>query len=83
MASPGKFEEEALAALQRAVTRALERKRRLGQYAVFWKDGRVILDGPDAPAEHEGPAGQSHIGSGEAASPDTARPETGTERSRS
>lgn len=77
MASPGKFEEEALAALQRAVTRALERKRRLGQYAVFWKDGRVILDGPDAPA------GQSHIGSREAASPDTARPETGTQWSRS
>ena len=35
MAQLGKFEEEALAALQRAVTRALDRKRRLGQYAIF------------------------------------------------
>ena len=53
-----KFEEEALAALQRAVTRALNRKRRLGQYAVFWEDGRVIFDGPDAPAEDERRAGR-------------------------
>lgn len=65
MAPPGKFEEEALAALQRAVTRALDRKRRLGQYAVLWEDGRVVFDGPDAPAEYEGPAGPSRTGSGE------------------
>ena len=83
MAPPGKFEEDALAALQRAVTRALDRKRRLGQYAVFWEGGRVIFDGPDAPAEHEGPAGRSRIGPGEAAPPHTDRPETDTEQSRS
>ena len=76
MAPLGKFEEEALAALQRAVTRALDRKRRLGQYAVFWEDGRVIFDGPDAPAEREGPACPSRIGSGE-----TARPESDTRES--
>ena len=35
MATLDEFEQEALDALQRAVTRALERKRRLGQYAVF------------------------------------------------
>ena len=81
MAQPGKFEEEALAALQRAVTRVLDRKRRLGQYAVFWEDGRVIFDGPDAPAEREGPEGRSRIGSGEVAPPDTDRPETDTKRS--
>lgn len=34
-----------LAALQTAVNRALERKARLGQYAVVWRDGRpAILD---------------------------------------
>ena len=65
MAPPGKFEEEALAALQRAVTRALERKRRLGQYAVFWKDGRVILDGPDAPAEQARTTRPGRMGAGE------------------
>lgn len=32
---------QALAALRKAVAEALERKRRLGQYAVIWRDGRV------------------------------------------
>ena len=82
MAPPGKFEEEALAALQRAVTRALERKRRLGQYAVFWKDGRVILDGPDAPAEQARTTRRGRVGAGEpgepeaAVDPDPGSPET-------
>ena len=35
--------------LKRAVAEALERKRRLGQYAVFWRDGRVVSIGPGAP----------------------------------
>jgi hypothetical protein len=38
-----------LDALKRAVAEALERKRKLGQYAVFWRDGRVVCIGPDAP----------------------------------
>ena len=78
MAPLGKFEEEALAALQRAVTRALDRKRRLGQYAVFWEDGRIIFDGPDAPAEHEGRARPSRIDSGEAARPESDTRESGS-----
>jgi hypothetical protein len=36
--------------LKRAVDEALDRKRRLGQYAVVWRDGRIVLVGPDAPA---------------------------------
>ncbi len=40
-----------LAALQRAVDKALERKRRLGHYAVIWKDGKPLLQGEDAPTE--------------------------------
>ena len=74
MATLDEFEQEALDALQRAVTRALERKRRLGQYAVFWENGRVIFDGPDAPAEQETPADRSSIGSGRAAPPEADRP---------
>lgn len=35
------YEAQALAALRKAVAEALERKRRLGQYAVIWRDGRV------------------------------------------
>ena len=34
--------QQALDALRSAVAEALERKRRLGQYAVIWRDGRVV-----------------------------------------
>jgi hypothetical protein len=44
------FEAKALEALKRAVAEALERKRRLGQYAVVWREGRPVCIGPDAPA---------------------------------
>ena len=32
----------ALDVLRTAVAEALERKRRLGQYAVIWRDGRAV-----------------------------------------
>lgn len=44
------YEARALDALRRAVAEALERKRRLGQYAVVWREGRAVCIGPDAPA---------------------------------
>lgn len=44
-----------LDALQKAVTQALERKRRLGQYAVVWRDGKPIMIGEDAPKVSENP----------------------------
>jgi len=40
-----------LETLQRAVSQALERKKRLGQYAVIWKDGKPTLTGEDVPLE--------------------------------
>jgi hypothetical protein len=42
-------EEMILDALKRAVAQALKRKRKLGQYVVVWRDGRVLCIGPDAP----------------------------------
>jgi hypothetical protein len=33
----------ALSALQTAVSNALERKQKLGQYAVIWKNDKVVL----------------------------------------
>ena len=44
------YEAKVLEVLKRAVAEALERKRRLGQYAVVWREGRVMCTGPDAPA---------------------------------
>lgn len=33
---------EVLEGLRNAVAKALERKRRLGQYAVIWQDGKLV-----------------------------------------
>lgn len=35
--------------LKRAVAEVLERKRKLSQYAMIWREGRVGCIGPDAP----------------------------------
>lgn len=41
-------ESQALMALRQAVAKALDRKRRLGHYAVFWRDGRPVRCEPEA-----------------------------------
>lgn len=46
-----------LACLRSAVTEALERKRRLGQYFVQWSPEGPRLTGPDAPQEAQLSAG--------------------------
>ncbi len=48
-----KLAQEGLISLRRPVSKELERKRRLGHYAVFWKDGQVVYEGPDAPDPSE------------------------------
>lgn len=40
---------EMLAVLREAVAKALEKKRRLGQYAVIWDGSKVVMIGDDAP----------------------------------
>jgi tellurite resistance protein len=40
---PSKDALIALAALQSAATKALDKKQKLGHYAVFWKNGEVTL----------------------------------------
>ena len=47
--TPSPKAQRQLEILREAVRAALERKRRLGQYAVIWKDGKVVLIGKDAP----------------------------------
>ena len=42
-----------LETLRKAIAEALERKRRLGQYAVVWRDGRAVAIGPDAPGQEK------------------------------
>ncbi|WP_444679105.1 hypothetical protein [Halomonas sp. E19] len=43
-----------LDSLRTAVADTLERKRRLGQYAVIWQDGKPVLVGEDAPTKRVG-----------------------------
>ncbi len=50
MTNTNDYESAVLETLRRAVAEALERKRRLGQYAVVWREGRAMCIGPDAPA---------------------------------
>jgi len=42
-----------LETLRQAVRKTLERKRRLGQYAVTWNDGKPVVAGEDAPEVNE------------------------------
>ena len=51
MAELDEFTRQGLECLRQAVADALERKRKLGQYAVFWRDDRVVFEGPDAPEQ--------------------------------
>jgi len=44
---------QTLEALERAVTRELERKRRLGHYVMFWIDGKIVYEGEDAPEQND------------------------------
>lgn len=40
-----------LEALRAAVTKNLDRKRKLGEYVVVWQDGKPVLLGADAPTD--------------------------------
>ena len=48
-APPSPQAQAMLKALQEAVSKNLDKKRRLGQYVVTWQDGHPVLIGDDAP----------------------------------
>lgn len=45
--------QRVLETLQSAVKQTLEKKKRLGQYAVIWHDGKPVMTGDDAPENAE------------------------------
>ena len=47
--------EALLKALTDAVAQTLERKRKLGHYAVLWEKGEIRVEGEDAPAVYGHP----------------------------
>lgn len=44
-----------LEALKAAVAKALERNKRLGQYAIIWSGDKPVMVGDDAPQERAKP----------------------------
>ncbi|MFD2112113.1 hypothetical protein [Thiorhodococcus fuscus] len=51
-------DQQILDALRRAVAETLERKRRLGQYAVVWRDGKPIMLGGENDASNPSPSAE-------------------------
>jgi hypothetical protein len=47
--TPSPEGQKQLESLRQAVEKTLEKKRRLGQYTVTWKDGSPVVAGDDAP----------------------------------
>ena len=50
---PSSDSQRILEALREAVGKTLERKKRLGQYAVIWNGNKPVLIGDDAPKVEE------------------------------
>jgi hypothetical protein len=50
MKKPSEDTQRILEILQRAVNEALDKKKRLGQYAVIWRNNRPVAIGENAPA---------------------------------
>lgn len=46
---PSRQAQAMLQSLQAAVAKSLERKQKLGQYAVIWQNGHPLQTGADAP----------------------------------
>lgn len=42
MKQPSPLAEKAINSMQKSVAKALDRKQRLGQYAVVWENGKVV-----------------------------------------
>jgi len=51
--SPSPEGQRQLDSLRQAVGKALEKKRRLGQYSVTWQDGKPVVAGEDAPGAND------------------------------
>jgi hypothetical protein len=50
MTKPSPDAQKTLDCLRKVAADTLERKRRLGHYAVIWRDGKPLIIGDDAPS---------------------------------
>jgi hypothetical protein len=51
--------QKILDSLKKVAADTLERKRRLGHYAIIWRDGKPVAIGEDAPAHLASPLSES------------------------
>ena len=51
--TPSQDSQAMLDTLKIAVNKTLDKKKRLGQYAVIWSDDKPVLVGADSPEENE------------------------------
>jgi len=51
--TPSQDSQAMLETLKTAVNKTLDKKKRLGQYAVIWSDDKAVLVGEDIPEEQQ------------------------------
>lgn len=70
---------QTLDALNEVATRTLERKRRLGESAVIWQDGRIVITDGDMTSNAAAPdrPAPKTTGDGRAGADSTATPDSG------
>ncbi len=51
--TPSQDSQAMLDTLKTAVNKTLDKKKRLGQYAVIWSDDKPVLVGADVPEENK------------------------------
>lgn len=56
--NPSQAGSELLEALRQSVAKTLDKKQRLGHYAVTWQNGRPVVAGDDAPHQQPQPPGR-------------------------
>lgn len=59
--APSDSGERLLESLRQSVAKALEKKRRLGQYAVLWQNGAPVITGDDAPQSNNDEHQYEHV----------------------
>ena len=66
-------DRKVLESLKKSVDKALDRKRRLGQYAVIWQDGKPVYIGPNPPADSIVVGNRIGVAKGQFQVPDDAK----------
>lgn len=59
--APSQDSQQMLNSLKESVNKALVQKQKLGQYAVFWTNHQLLLEGDDAPSHSNHTKSSIHL----------------------